>query len=114
MGVELRTRVCHGGARDRLPRRVHRGRAARPRARAAAADDARPAHHVHHIGLVEVDGDTVRALPAADAVAETIREAERERLRRYVAEWPDGDEPEVAQLVEQLTHELMADNPRTA
>lgn len=64
-------------------------------------------------GLVEVDGDTVRALPAADAVAETIREAERERLRRYVAEWPDGDEPEVAQLVDQLTHELMADHPRT-
>jgi hypothetical protein len=60
-------------------------------------------------GLVEVDGDTVRAVPAADAVAETIREAERERLRRYVAEWPDGDEPEVAQLVDQLTHELMAD-----
>lgn len=64
-------------------------------------------------GLVEVDGDTVRALPAADTVAETIRVAERERLRRYVAEWPDGDEPEVAQLVDQLTHELMADHPRT-
>ncbi|MFC4627361.1 MDR family MFS transporter [Promicromonospora alba] len=60
-------------------------------------------------GLVDVDGDTVRALPAADAVAEAIREAERERLRRYVAEWPDGDEPEVAQLVDQLTQELMAD-----
>jgi hypothetical protein len=30
-------------------------------------------------------------------------------LRRYVAEWPDGDEPEVAELVDQLTHELMAD-----
>ena len=60
-------------------------------------------------GLVEVDGDTVRALPAADVVAESIREAERERLRRYVAEWPDGDEPEVAQLVNQLTHDLLAD-----
>ncbi|PUB24769.1 EmrB/QacA subfamily drug resistance transporter [Promicromonospora sp. AC04] len=60
-------------------------------------------------GLVEVDGDTVRALPAADAVAESIREAERERLRLYVAEWHDGEEPEIEQLVEQLTHELLAD-----
>ena len=60
-------------------------------------------------GLVEVDGDTVRPLPAADAVAESIREAERERLRRYVAEWHDGEEPEVEQLVDQLTHELLAD-----
>lgn len=60
-------------------------------------------------GLVEVDGDTVRALPGADDVAEAIRAAERERLRRYVAEWPDGDEPEVAQLVDQLTYELLAD-----
>jgi hypothetical protein len=60
-------------------------------------------------GLAEVDGDTVRALPATDAVAESIREAERERLRRYVAEWPGGDEPEVEQLVDQLTHDLLAD-----
>ncbi|GAA4712151.1 drug resistance transporter, EmrB/QacA subfamily [Promicromonospora umidemergens] len=60
-------------------------------------------------GLVEVDGDTVRALPTADAVAESIREAERERLRRYVAQWPDGDEPEVAQLVDQVAHDLLVD-----
>ncbi|MDR7385640.1 EmrB/QacA subfamily drug resistance transporter [Promicromonospora iranensis] len=60
-------------------------------------------------GLVEVDGDTVRALPGADDAAESIRAAERERLRRYVAEWPDGDEPEIAQLVDQLTRDLLAD-----
>jgi EmrB/QacA subfamily drug resistance transporter len=60
-------------------------------------------------GLVEVDGDTVRALPGADDVAASIRAAERDRLRRYVAEWPDGDEPEVAQLVDQLAHDLLAD-----
>ncbi|WP_369373240.1 MDR family MFS transporter [Promicromonospora sp. Populi] len=60
-------------------------------------------------GLVAVDGDTVRALPAGDAVAESIRAAEREELRRYVAEWPECDEPEVERLVDQLTHELLAD-----
>lgn len=64
---------------------------------------------LHTRGLVAVDGDTVRALPAGDAVAESIREAERDRLRRYVAEWPGGDEPEVTELVDQLTRELLAD-----
>ncbi|MFE5334289.1 MDR family MFS transporter [Isoptericola sp. NPDC056573] len=61
-------------------------------------------------GLVEVDGDAVLATPDGDVVAESIREAERQRLRRYVAEWPGGDEPEVDQLVEQLTHQLLADD----
>jgi len=60
-------------------------------------------------GLVEVDGDAVLATPDGDAAAEAIRDAERRRLRRYVSEWPDGDEPEVDELVEQLTHELLAD-----
>lgn len=60
-------------------------------------------------GLVTVDGDTVLALPAGDVVAEAIREAERERLRRYVEQWPGGDEPEVAQLVDQLTHQILTD-----
>jgi len=61
-------------------------------------------------GLVEIDGDAVLATPAGDAVAESIREAERRRLRQWVAEWPGGDEPEVDQLVEQLTHQLLADD----
>ncbi|GAA1729947.1 MFS transporter [Isoptericola hypogeus] len=61
-------------------------------------------------GLVEIDGDAVLATPDGDAAAEEIREAERERLRRYVAEWPDGDEPEVDRLVEELTHQLLADD----
>ncbi|MFD6445049.1 DHA2 family efflux MFS transporter permease subunit [Promicromonospora sp. NPDC060204] len=60
-------------------------------------------------GLVAVDGDTVRALPAGDVVAEAIREAERERLQRYVEQWPGGDEPEVTELVEQLTRQILAD-----
>lgn len=59
--------------------------------------------------LVELDGDAVRAVPATDVVAESIRRAERDRLRRYVAEWPDGDEPEIEQLVDQLAHDLLAD-----
>ena len=61
-------------------------------------------------GLVALDGDTVLALPATDVMAESIREAERERLRRYVAEWPDGDQPEVGQLVDQLALDLLADD----
>ncbi|MFC8598996.1 MULTISPECIES: MDR family MFS transporter [unclassified Isoptericola] len=61
-------------------------------------------------GMVEVDGDTVRSTPAGDVEAEQIREAERRRLREYVAEWPGGDEPEVDELVEQLTHQLLADD----
>ncbi|CAM3587189.1 MDR family MFS transporter [Occultella aeris] len=59
--------------------------------------------------LVRLDGDTVASTPAGDAVAEELRERERDRLRRYVAEWPGGDEPEVDQLVEQLTAQLLAD-----
>ncbi len=51
--------------------------------------------------------------PEGDAVTEEIREGERERLRRYVAEWPGGDEPEVEALVEQLTHQLLADHTDT-
>ena len=70
----------------------------------------RVAESLRDRGLVEVDGDAVLATPAGDAVAEEIREAERERLRRYVAEWPGGDEPEVDALVEQLTHQLLADD----
>ncbi|MFD6176026.1 MULTISPECIES: MDR family MFS transporter [unclassified Isoptericola] len=61
-------------------------------------------------GLVEVDGDAVLATPDGDAVAESIREAERRRLRRYVAEWPGGDQPEVDDLVEELAHQLLADD----
>jgi len=63
-------------------------------------------------GIVEADGDTVRALPATDALAEAIRESERERLRRYLDGWPGCDEPEVEQLVDQLAHDLLSD--RTA
>jgi len=61
-------------------------------------------------GLVEIDGDAVLSTPDGDAVAEQIREGERERLRAYVSEWPDGDQPEVEELIEQLTHELLADD----
>lgn len=61
-------------------------------------------------GLVEIDGDAVLATPVGDAVAESVGEAERRRLRQWVAEWPGGDEPEVEQLVEQLTHQLLADD----
>lgn len=61
-------------------------------------------------GLVEVADDTVRATPAGDAAFERIRDAERRRLQRYVEEWPGGDEPEVDRLVDQLTHQLLADD----
>ncbi|WP_407320481.1 MDR family MFS transporter [Isoptericola halotolerans] len=59
-------------------------------------------------GLVVVDGDTVRATDQTDVAAEILREAERRRLQRVVAEWP-GDEPEIDALVHEVSALVFAD-----
>jgi hypothetical protein len=54
-----------------------------------------------------VDGDTVAATDAGDAVAERLRQSERDRLARYVARW--DHEPDVDEVVRSLTDDLLAD-----
>ncbi|QMW66663.1 MFS transporter [Mumia sp. ZJ1417] len=63
-------------------------------------------------GLVSVVGDTVTATPDGHAAAERIRAHERARLQHYIDEW--GPEPEVEELVEELTEQLLADDRSTA
>nr|WP_241744184.1 MDR family MFS transporter [Cellulosimicrobium arenosum] len=58
-------------------------------------------------GLVEIDGDLVRATEAGDAVAEDIRSSERERLATYVEGW--DHEPDVDELVDHLAADLLTD-----
>lgn len=61
-------------------------------------------------GLVTVDGDTVTATDAGLTAAESLREAERERLSRYVAGW--DHEPDVDELVRKVSEELLSDPVR--
>ncbi|WP_370617288.1 MDR family MFS transporter [Mumia sp. Pv 4-285] len=63
-------------------------------------------------GLVDVDGDTVTATSDGDAAAEALRANERARLQHYIDEW--GTEPEIEALVEQLTEQLLTDEPTGA
>lgn len=57
-------------------------------------------------GLVTVDGDTVTATGAGLAAAGRLREAERDRLARYVAGW--DHEPDVDELVRKVSEELLS------
>ncbi|GII99938.1 EmrB/QacA subfamily drug resistance transporter [Sediminihabitans luteus] len=62
-------------------------------------------------GLVTVEGDTVTATDAGLAEAEVLSASERERLRRYVDEWPGESEPAIDELVEYFTSALLTDGP---
>lgn len=65
-------------------------------------------------GLVEITDGTVTPTDAGHAVADEIREHERAELRRVVDQWSGGDEPELDQLVEQMTARLWRDDPSPA
>jgi len=64
-------------------------------------------------GLIEVHDETATPTPAGDAVAEQLRENEREQLRQIVAQWGEG-EPELEELVEQVTDRLRQQDPSSA
>ncbi|HWJ86262.1 MAG TPA: MFS transporter [Cellulomonas sp.] len=64
-------------------------------------------------GLIEIHDETATPTPAGDAVAERLRENEREQLRQVVAQWGDG-EPELEELVEQITDRLRQQDPSPA
>ncbi|ROS31137.1 MFS transporter [Cellulomonas sp. PhB150] len=64
-------------------------------------------------GLIEVHDETATPTPAGDAVAEELRENERSQLREIVAQWGDG-EPELEELVEQVTDRLRQQDPSSA
>lgn len=59
-------------------------------------------------GYVSVDGDTVMATSRGDEAAEAIRANERARLQRYLDDW--DHEPEIDELVDQLTEQLLAED----
>ncbi|MBW9214812.1 MFS transporter [Mumia sp. zg.B53] len=62
-------------------------------------------------GFVTVDAGTVTSTAAGDAAAETIRANERERLQHYIKGW--DQEPEIDQLVDQLTEDLLSEDRST-
>ncbi|ROS79170.1 MFS transporter [Cellulomonas sp. PhB143] len=62
-------------------------------------------------GLVTVDGDTVTATDAGHAAAEALRENERVRLRALIEGWPGEKEPEIDEIVSELTDRLHAEDP---
>lgn len=57
-------------------------------------------------GLVVLEGGRVAVTPDGEAVAHAVRANERARLRALVDEWPGAGEPEVHELVEELTARL--------
>ena len=59
-----------------------------------------------------VDGDSVTTTEAGDEAAEAIRAGERLRLRHYLEGW--GHEPEIEELVDQLTEQLLAEDRATS
>ncbi|WP_262847679.1 MDR family MFS transporter [Mumia quercus] len=59
-------------------------------------------------GFVSVDGDTVTATSRGDEAAEQIRVKERARLKRYLDDW--DHEPEMDELVDQLTEQLLSED----
>ncbi|MDD9350354.1 hypothetical protein, partial [Mumia sp.] len=61
--------------------------------------------------FVTVDAGTVTSTAAGDAAAETIRANERERLQHYLKGW--DQEPEIDQLVDQLTEDLLSEDRST-
>lgn len=65
-------------------------------------------------GLVQVLDGTVTPTDAGHAVADQVREHERVELRRIIDQWSGSDEPELDQLVEQMTARLWRDDPSPA
>ncbi|KHL18802.1 UNVERIFIED_CONTAM: DSBA oxidoreductase [Mumia flava] len=60
--------------------------------------------------LATIDGDTVTATPAGDAAAEALRANERARLEAYLEDWPGNEEPEIEEIIDDLTERLYADD----
>jgi len=65
-------------------------------------------------GLVDVSDGVVTPTEAGHVVADEIREHERVELRRIVDQWSGGDEPQLEELVEQLTARLWREDPSPA
>ena len=63
-------------------------------------------------GLVMIDGDSVTTTEAGDEAAEAIRAGERLRLQHYLEGW--GHEPEIEELIDQLTEQLLAEDRATS
>jgi DNA-binding MarR family transcriptional regulator len=65
-------------------------------------------------GLVTVADGTVTITDEGHDVAETMRENERQLLRRMIAEWHTGEEPGLDELVEELSARLGQSDPSPA
>jgi hypothetical protein len=65
-------------------------------------------------GLVAVDDGVVTPTPGGLALADRVRDHERDLLRRMVDEWEGSDEPALDVLVEQVTERLWRDDPSPA
>lgn len=65
-------------------------------------------------GLVDVTDGVVTPTDAGHAIADEIRENERAQLRRIVDQWSGSDEPQLDELVEQMTARLWREDPSPA
>ncbi|NED61438.1 hypothetical protein G3I15_10940, partial [Streptomyces sp. SID10244] len=63
-------------------------------------------------GMVTIDNETVTITPAGTAEADRLLEAQRERLRTFVADYPGSDEADVDQMLDEIAGRLHDEVPR--
>ncbi|WAC55696.1 MDR family MFS transporter [Gordonia sp. SL306] len=63
-------------------------------------------------GMVTIDNETVTITPAGTAEADRLLEAQRERLRSFVADYPGSDEADVNQMLDEIAGRLHDEVPK--